>query len=508
MRHLTKSPTLFIVFAALLNCLFTPTAHTKNIASQKNIFAERPLIHVLGPSPALSPSLDPTAVDSHMMESCDVFKDLDTYYWYYHARSQDQQRWPRGYRVCVATSPKILGPWTKYENNPILDHGKRGEWDSGSVDCVVVLKEGAYDIKANTETYYMFYAAGGPTGRHIGFATADTPLGPWKKYENNPIVRDFGYLGAVIKRDGKFYMFVQYPVEVTDQGPFRIATADRPEGPWTKYEGNPVMTPGDWGAWDDGGYSEACPRYHEGVYHLIYGGTKTLKLESLGYAYSFNGIDWHKYTANPVVPLSRVPDGSGFAEVHSYVEGPYIYVFHTLRYFTGEGTSRGLSSYRPLIEEDLGAEAMTRHQLYHNRNLYSGKWVTEDLAIQVLTIDPQFKITFPVFNDLSLEPGQSSRLADCLPIGLEAASRLAIATECTYDADAKAGLRLHVRASDNGVQCDTEDLHTFDIPFRASQTIRKTIDVNTHAKFVKVILENLDHSTWVTSLNVTATVGN
>jgi hypothetical protein len=480
----------------------------QNLAQQHNIFAERPLIHVLGPSPALSPNLDPSAVDSRMLESCDIFKDLDTYYWYYHARSQDQERWPNGYRVCVATSPNILGPWKRYENNPILDHGKEGEWDSGSVDCVVLLKEGAYDMEANTEKYYLFYAAGGPTGRHIGMATADNPLGPWKKYENNPIVKDFGYLGAVIRREGKFYMFVQHPVEVTDQGPYKIATADKPEGPWTKYDGNPVMTPGDWGAWDDGGYSEASPRFHEGVYHLIYGGTKTLKLESLGYAYSFDGINWQKYSANPVVPLGRVPDGSGFAEVHCFVEGSYIYVFHTLRYFTGDGTSRGLSSFNNLKEEDLGKEAMTEHLLYHNKNLYSGSWVTEDLAIQVLTVDPKFKVAFPILHDITLGPGKSSRLAECLPIGMEAATTLSIATECAYNQNAKAGLRLHVRTSNDGVHFDTVDLTKIDIDLQAGSTTKKTIDLKPHAKFVKVIVENLDKSSSVNSVNVTATVGN
>lgn len=79
-------------------------------------------------------------------------------------------------------------------------------------------------------------------------------------------------------------MFVQNPVSVEDQGPFCMATVPRPEGPWKKYKWNPVMTPGDWGAWDDGGYSEACARYHKGVFHCIYGGTKATKVESLGYA--------------------------------------------------------------------------------------------------------------------------------------------------------------------------------------------------------------------------------
>ncbi|MFC2098835.1 hypothetical protein ACFLSP_03710 [Bacteroidota bacterium] len=508
MKKIKKFQFLLVSIIAVFLFSLSLAISAQEPAQQKNIFAEKQLIHVLGPSPAISPNPDVSAVDSRILESCDVFKDMDTYYWFYHAQSKDKERWPNGYRVCVATAPNILGPWKRYENNPVLDHGKKGEWDSWSVDCVVMLKQGAYNIAQNTETYFMFYAASGPTGRHIGMATADNPLGPWKKYENNPILEDFGYLGAMIRKDGKFYMFVQYPVDgETDQGPYRIATADKPEGPWTKYEGNPVISPGDWGAWDDGGYSEAGPRYHEGVFHLVYGGTKTYKLESLGYAYSYDGINWQKYSANPIVPLGRVPDGSGFAEVHCYVEGAYIYVFHTLRYFTGEGTARGLSSYSPLNEQDYGKEALTDHILYHNKDLYSGHWVTEDLAIQVLTVDENFKIAFPVLYDISLKPGQSSRLAECLPVGLEAASTLSIATECSYAEDAKAGLRLHIRTSNDGVHYDTVDLNAFDIDLQAGETTRQTVDIMTNARFVKVIVENLDNSNNVTSLNVMATVG-
>jgi len=99
-------------------------------------------------------------------------------------------------------------------------------------------------------------------------------------------------------------------------------------------------------------------------------------------------------------------------------------------------------------------------------------------------------------------------LQQCLPIGLEAASTLAIATECTYDSDAKAGLRLHVRASDDGVHCDTDDLYTFDIPLRAGQTVRKTVVLNAEMKFAKVVVENLDRSNTAKNVTVTATVGN
>ena len=477
---------LVIVIGALLICSFAPVASSKNVAPKNNIFAERPLIHILGPSPAITPNPDPSAVDSKMLESGDVFKDNDgTWYWYYHAKSQDKERWPGSYRICVATAKDPLGPWKRYKGNPVLDLGEKGDWDGKKTACAAVMKEGGYDVKSADATYYMWYWSG---GGNLGLATAKNPLGPWKKYEGNPIMRygedGGGYIGSVTKIGDTFTMFVQSPVSAEDQGPFCIATAPKPEGPWTKYDGNsPVMTPGDWGAWDDGGFSEAAARYHEGIFHCIYGGTKAPKIEPLGYAWSFDAINWHKYQANPIVPLSRVPDASAFAEVHCFVEGSYIYVFHTLRFYTGEGTARGIPSG-------------------------SGKWLTEDLAVQVLTIDPQFKVSFPILMMDSLGARQSSRIAACLPIGLEAASKLAIATECTYDSGAKAGVRIHVRGSDDGVHCDTIDMFSFDIDLQPGKTVRKTVNLSPNSKFAKVIVENLDKANAVKSVIVTTTVGN
>ena len=484
MQNVKKCNVFIISILALMAFLIATSSFAQNVPPTKNIFAERPLVHILGPSPAIVPSADDSAVDSHILESCDVLKDWDgIYYWYYHARSNDKERWPGGYRICVATSKSPLGPWIKYEGNPVLDQGKEGDWDEGNIACACLMKVGAYDIKEEDSKYYMWFWSNSA----VGLATADHPLGPWKKHEGNPVIswEDEGgvYPGSVTKIDDKFYMFLQSPVSVEDQGPMCLATASKPEGPWEKYKGNqPVMTTGDWNTWDDGGYSEAGARYHEGVFHTVYGGTKAPKIEALGYAWSFDAINWHKYGANPVIPLNRIPDGSGFAEVHCLVEGAYIYVFHTLRYYTGEGTARGLGCVPD--------------------------WETEDLAVQVLTIDPKFKVAFPILYDLALDPGKSSRVAECLPIGLEAGTSLAVSAEISYASDAKAGLRLHVLGSEDGVHCDTEDLYTFDVPCKPGQTVKKTFEMSPSVRFAKVVVENLDKSNKAASVTIMATVGN
>ena len=444
---------------------------------QRNVFAERGFIHIMGPSPAIVPGGEKDW-DGWILESSDVFKDHHTYYWYYHARGK-RDIYPKGYRVGVATAPTPLGPWKKYEGNPILDYGPEGSWDDEWVACAVILKEGAYNIKGGTEKYYMFYSGGGSgsKGVSIGLATADNPLGPWKKYEGNPIIEDFGYVGGIVKVNGKYYLYTEHPIGVTDQGPFCVATADRPEGPWKKYEGNPVLSPGDWGSWDDGGFSEAKVVYHEGIFHCFYGGTKTLKLESIGYAYSFDGYKWIKYGANPVVPLSRVPDAAAFSEVHTLIEPPFIYLYHTLRYI-----SRNPQDWT--------------------------KWETEDLGIQVLSIDPHFRLSMPVLILDSLGPKEASSLNTCCPIGLDSVSSLALTAECKYRTDAKKGLKVHVVSSYDGINYDDFDLYVFDVPVRAGKTIRKTVELSPKVRFVKVIVENLDEACEANSIKVTATLGN
>jgi len=422
-------------------------------------------IQIPGPNPIVIGG-DVGAWDEYHVECCNVFKDGETYYLYYHARPLDDSRWPHlGYRIGVATASHPLGPWQKYENNPIIDSGPEDSWDSGAVACAAILKE-------EGDKYYMWYWS---SGGNIGLAYASSPLGPWEKYEGNPVLEDFGYVGGVVKVNGKYHMYNEYPISASspDEGPFSLATAEKPEGPWEKYGGNPVLPAGEWGAWDDGGYSEAGVLYHDGVFHIFYGGTKWRKLESIGYAYSLDGYNFIKHSQNPVAPRERNPDASAFAEVHALWEAPFYYVFHTIRYISKDHYSKG----------------------------------GEHLGVQILATETPFRFAMPVLFIDSLAAGTSSELTDCPPISLERISDFSLTAECTYHANTTAGLRMHVKASYDGINYDTEDLYTIDTPFVPGQKVGKTVGLDAKVMFVKVIVENLALSHDVTNVKVTATLG-
>ena len=420
---------------------------------------EMRFIQIPGPNPILVPG-EESAWDGGVLETAFVLKDADTYYLYYHARPADKSRWPRtGYRLGVATAPHPLGPWKKYEGNPIIDLGPQGSWEDGWVACASVLKE-------EGDKYYMWYSG----NTHVGLAYASSPLGPWEKLAENPVLEDFGYLGAVLKVNDKYYMYSECPIgdPSPDQGPFALATAEKPEGPWIKYEGNPILPAGDWGAWDDGGFSEAGVIYHDGVFHTFYGGTKWRKLESIGYAYSLDGHNFIKYSGNPVAPRENNPDASAFAEVYALWEPPFYYVYHTLRYISKGG---------------------------------------EDLGVQILATETPFRLAMPLLALDSLPGGASSDLAACPPVSLARISDLALTAKCSYHSEAKGALRIHLRASHDGLNYDTEDFYGFDVPCVPGQSVSKTACLDAKVMFVKVMVENTDAAHDIDGVQVTATLG-
>jgi len=445
--------------------------NTEGTLRRKELVENGTFIQIPGPNPIITPGPD-GAWDDGVTEAADAFKDVDTYYFYYHATGAG-----KGYRLGVATSTHPLGPFKKHGDKPVLDLGPAGSWDDKYVACAMVLKDGR-------EKYYMWYSGHGSQRQHrkwsIGLATAAHPLGPWKKYEGNPILEDFGYVGGVLKVKGKYHLYSAYPISSTgykgDYSPLALAVAETPEGPYTKYKGNPLMEKGDFGDWDDGGISEAEVLYHGGIFHMFYGGTQLYgpRLESIGYAYSLDGYNFMKYLRNPVAVRQANPNAAAFAEVHAIIEPPFIYLYHTLR--------------------------------YEGRNNKSFPWF-EDLGVQVLVTQRPFSLDMPVLNLERLGPNKSTALADSPPICLGNATDVTLTAECAYTKKARRPIRVHVRASYDGVNYDTADLHSFDNDFRPGETARRTSELDTKVRFIKVLVENLDESEGVSDVRVIATLG-
>ena len=431
-------------------------------------------IQIPGPNPILTSS--PGQWDSFVVEAADIIKDHDKYYLYYHAVAGSS------YQLGVAIADHPLGPWKKYEGNPILEVGPEGSWDDMHAACAFIVKEKA-------DNFYMWYSAKGSgrdeeLGRNvwdIGLATASSPVGPWKKYEKNPVLRDFGYTGGVVRHpeNNKYYLYAAHVIGSIgpDYSPMALAIADKPEGPYVKYAGNPILKEGPTGTWDDGGFSEAEVYYQGGAFHMFYGGAKLhpermSSQESIGYAYSFDGIHFTKHPKNPVAIREMHPNGGALAEVHAYQEGPLIYLLHTLRYGPGQG-------YRPGHEE---------------------------LAIQVLATQRPFKVRMPILIKDAVAPGERTSLDDCKPLCLDNITNMALTFEAKYGAKAMP-LTIHVKSSFDGINYDTIDKNTVVIPAFAGQQVRQTFEVSPNVKYIKVEVENPSNADAISNMSVYATVG-
>ncbi len=162
--------------------------------------------------------------------------------------------------ICMATADSPLGPFKQEVQEPIREEGSIDtsvffdedgkaylyfvRFTDGNVIWCAELNEGLKKIKEETLTecfkaeepwelilpkvvegpsvfkqdgkYYMLYSANGYTSQDyaVGFATADSPLGPWKKYEGNPVLHRYeelvgvGHGAPFFDKDGKMrYVF-------------------------------------------------------------------------------------------------------------------------------------------------------------------------------------------------------------------------------------------------------------------------------------------------------------
>jgi beta-xylosidase len=123
---------------------------------------------------------------------------------------------------------------------PVRLSDKQAEWESRSVTAREVNRrwtEGSVTFKKDN-TYYMMYSANHFGGQHyaIGYATASSPLGPYQKAANNPVlqkntdkggaVSGTGHNSIAYSPDGK-EMFCVYHGRTAKTGDERVVFIDR-----------------------------------------------------------------------------------------------------------------------------------------------------------------------------------------------------------------------------------------------------------------------------------------
>ncbi|MDO5977421.1 family 43 glycosylhydrolase [Flavivirga spongiicola] len=168
------------------------------------------------------------------------------------------------------------------EKGEAIPKGTQGTWDAFSVFTPNVLK-------ANNK-YYLFYTGvkstpGNPDGNFennainditaLGLMVSDSPEGPFVKVSNKPILEisnnedDFDSYriddACILYRNKKYWLYYKgrsskYGVDGPKHTKMGVAIADKPDGPYLKYEKNPIT---------NGGHEVMVWPYKEGVMTML-----------------------------------------------------------------------------------------------------------------------------------------------------------------------------------------------------------------------------------------------
>ena len=198
--------------------------------------------------------------------------------------------------------------------------------DTGEAVLVPLTHYGSESAK----TYYLDLNLDGGTGDLFGFWNSSNPLPTvpepgtlallatgligllayaWRKRTNRLYNRNHEPLFEDIVQSRHNSILASVVVFVVAVCANLVAVAADPwQGltQWTAYSGNPVLTSGAPGAWDEHIRERMAIIYEDGIYKAWYGGWKGAydksvpNLEHMGYATSPDGIHWTKYASNPI----------------------------------------------------------------------------------------------------------------------------------------------------------------------------------------------------------------
>jgi predicted GH43/DUF377 family glycosyl hydrolase len=195
------------------------------------------------------------------------------------------------------------GALARYAGNPLLAKGAAGSYDQLKIGPRAILREAP-------NVWKMWYeAVPGGNQSTTAYATSSDGLA-WTKYAGNPVMTpSVAWEGngganhensptAILKEDG-IYKLWYHAISNTTRA---IGYAESKDGlTWTKYAGNPILTPGPMGAWDADTVCEPRVMRVGAQYYMFY--THCAGAHGIGLATSNDGKSWIKYAGNPVLTI-------------------------------------------------------------------------------------------------------------------------------------------------------------------------------------------------------------
>ena len=249
--------------------------------------------------------------DSTQAKYPSILRNGKTWWMWYNGRGDDRFTGSIG----LATSQDGVH-WKKQNGGePVFKHGEPGTFDSTKVDHPTVVR---YDGK-----FHMWYTAGDVASRYkIGYATSKDGRAWTRQNGGRPVFGpgrkgqfdDQVVLHPTVLRDARGVLHLWYN-GVGPQKSFRVGHATSQDGVhWTRSNnGEPVLTPGRVGSFDEGYVYNVFVMLHEGKFHMWYSAwakgepTTGPNHNGITHAVSDDGIRW---TKDPVPTITNGRPGT------------------------------------------------------------------------------------------------------------------------------------------------------------------------------------------------------
>ena len=203
-----------------------------------------------------------------------VLRVGDEWYMWYTGQNQEM-----GTGAIGLASSRDGVTWDRLRETPVLS--AEGGWEGQSLMCPHVLYEGG--------RFRMWYSGGDihePDA--IGYAESEDGIN-WRRDASNPVLRPAGGGGpagspgwerdrvtaaCIVPRADDYLAFYVGFADGFEQARLGMARSRDGVHDWERYPGNPILSPGEAGAWDDCNvYKPSVVRYRD-LWHLYYNASR------------------------------------------------------------------------------------------------------------------------------------------------------------------------------------------------------------------------------------------